>query len=49
MYILRLNKVSEMLDIPFFPFYFMVAFGFFILLFVLLANLIEFVHKAVKG
>jgi TRAP-type C4-dicarboxylate transport system permease small subunit len=47
-YILRLHKVSEMLDIPFFPFYFMVAFGFFILLFVLLANLIEFVKKALK-
>lgn len=48
-YMLRLNRVSEMLDIPFFPFYFVVAFGFLILVFVLLANLIEFVHKAVKG
>jgi TRAP-type C4-dicarboxylate transport system permease small subunit len=48
-YMLRLEKVSEMLDIPFFPFYFMVAFGFFILVFVLLANLIEFVQKAIRG
>ena len=47
-YMLRLNRVSEMLDIPFFPFYFVVAFGFFILMFVLLANLIEFVQKAIK-
>jgi TRAP-type C4-dicarboxylate transport system permease small subunit len=48
-YILKLGSVSDMLEIPVYPFYFVVAFGFFILMFVLLANLIEFVRKAVKG
>lgn len=48
-YMLKLGKVSDMLDIPYYPFYFFVAFGFFILMFVLLANLIEFVNKAFKG
>jgi TRAP-type C4-dicarboxylate transport system permease small subunit len=46
-YTWRLGKESDMLEIPIFPFYFIVAFGFFILFFILLANLIEFVKKAV--
>jgi len=48
-YILRLGSVSDMLEIPVYPFYFVVAFGFFLLTFVLLANLIEFIQKAVRG
>ena len=48
-YIFKLGSVSDMLEIPYYPFYFFVAFGFFILMFVLVANLIEFVRKAVKG
>ena len=47
-YIWRLYSVSDMLEIPVYPFYFMVAFGFFLLFFVLVANLIEFIKKA-KG
>jgi TRAP-type C4-dicarboxylate transport system permease small subunit len=48
-YIWRLYSVSDMLDIPAYPFYFMVAFGFFLLFFVLVANLIEFIKEMVKG
>ena len=48
-YILKLGSVSDMLEIPYYPFYFFVAFGFFILMFVLIANLFEFVRKAVRG
>jgi len=48
-YMKKLYSVSDMLDIPLYPFYFMVAFGFFLLFFVLVANLIEFIKEAVKG
>lgn len=48
-YIWRLYSVSDMLDIPVYPFYIMVAFGFFLLLFVLVANLIEFIKEMVRG
>ena len=48
-YIFKLGSVSDMLEIPYYPFYFFVAFGFFTLMFVLFANLIEFVRKAVRG
>lgn len=48
-YIWRLYMVSDMLDIPYYPFYFIVAFGFFVLFFVLVANLIEFIKDLVKG
>lgn len=48
-YIWRLYTVSDMLEIPFYPFYFIVAFGFFVLFFVLVANLIEFIKDMVKG
>ena len=48
-YIWRLYTVSDMLEIPFYPFYFLVAFGFFVLFFVLVVNLIEFIKEALKG
>lgn len=48
-YIWRLYTVSDMLEIPFYPFYFLVAFGFFVLFFVLVLNLIEFIKEALKG
>ena len=47
-YKLRLGSESDMLNIPVYPFYFLVAFGFFVLFFVLVANLIDFIKGAVK-
>jgi TRAP-type C4-dicarboxylate transport system permease small subunit len=49
LYIWRLGTESDMLRIPVYPFYFLVAFGFFLLSLILLANFIELVKKAVKG
>lgn len=48
-YIMRLGTESDMLEIPLYPFYFMVALGFFLLFFVLIANLIDFIKETVKG
>jgi TRAP-type transport system small permease protein len=47
MYVFRLYTVSDMLEIPAWPFYFMVAFGFFLLFIVLIETLIDFIKKAV--
>jgi TRAP-type C4-dicarboxylate transport system permease small subunit len=47
-YIWRLYSVSDMLKIPIYPFYIAVAVGFFLLFFILVANLIEFVKKALN-
>lgn len=46
LYIMEVEIVSPMLDIPAFPFYFITAFGFFILFFVLISELIDFIHEA---
>ena len=46
-YVYRLYTVSDMLEIPSWPFYFMVAFGFFLLFIVLIENFIELIKKAV--
>ncbi len=48
LYIWRLGSESDMLKIPVYPFYFLVAFGFFALFLILLANFIELMQKAVK-
>lgn len=45
-YMFRLNSVSDMLEIPSWPFYFMVAFGFFLLFVVLIETLIELIKKS---
>jgi TRAP-type C4-dicarboxylate transport system permease small subunit len=46
-YVYRLYTVSDMLEIPSWPFYFMVAFGFFLLFLVLIETFIDFLKKAV--
>ena len=46
-YVFNLGTVSDMLEIPYWPFYFMVALGFFLLFLVLIDTLIEFIKKAV--
>ena len=46
-YILDINIVSDMLKIPAYPFYFIIALGFFILFFILISSLIEFIEEAV--
>lgn len=46
-YVFKLGMVSDMLEIPYWPFYLMVAVGFFLLFFVLIETLIEFIKKAV--
>ncbi len=46
-YMFRLNSVSDMLEIPAWPFYLMVALGFFLLFIILIETLIEFIKKAV--
>ena len=46
-YVYRLYTVSDMLEIPSWPFYLMVALGFFLLFIVLIENLIDFIKKAV--
>ena len=48
-YIMRLGSESDMLEIPLWPFYFIVALGFFLLFFVLIGNLIDFIKEAKKG
>ena len=45
-YIQEVRIESEMLDIPAYPFYFLTALGFFILFFVLIDNLIDFIKEA---
>ena len=47
-YMMKLGSESEMLEIPHYPFYFMVALGFFLLFFVLIGNLIDFINEAKK-
>lgn len=44
-YIGKANIHSEMLKIPAYPFYFLTALGFFILFFVLIDNLIDFIKE----
>ena len=46
-YEFRLYRVSDMLEIPTWPFYLMVALGFFLLFIVLVETLIGFIKKAV--
>ena len=48
-YMMKLGSESDMLEIPLYPFYFIVAVGFFLLFFVLIANLIDFINEAKKG
>jgi TRAP-type C4-dicarboxylate transport system permease small subunit len=47
-YIHRIKVRSDMLRIPAYPFYFLVAVGLFMLFFVLIANLIDFIDEAVN-
>jgi TRAP-type C4-dicarboxylate transport system permease small subunit len=47
-YVYHLKEKSDMLDIPSYPFYFFIAIGFFILLFILVAVLIQYIDKAVN-
>jgi TRAP-type mannitol/chloroaromatic compound transport system permease small subunit len=44
----RLELATETMDIPLFPFNFMIAFGFLVLLLVLISELIQSILKAVK-
>jgi TRAP-type C4-dicarboxylate transport system permease small subunit len=46
-YIKQVGVQTEMLRIHTYPFYFVIAFGFFLLFFVLIGNLIEILRKAV--
>jgi TRAP-type C4-dicarboxylate transport system permease small subunit len=46
-YIHKVRIESEMLEIPAYPFYFLTALGFFILFFILIDNLIDFIDEAV--
>ncbi|HEJ83793.1 MAG TPA: TRAP transporter small permease [Desulfobacteraceae bacterium] len=48
-YMMELGSESDMLEIPLYPFYYMVAAGFFLLFFVLIGNLIDFINEAKKG
>lgn len=48
-YMMKLGTESDMLEIPLYPFYFIVALGFFLLFFVLIGNLIDFIVEAKKG
>lgn len=48
MYIFNLDQKSDMLNIPKYPFYFMIVVGFFILLFILIAVLMQYIEKAVE-
>jgi TRAP-type transport system small permease protein len=47
-YVFNLKTKSDMLDIPAYPFYFVIVVGFFILLFILFAVLIQYIEKAIK-
>lgn len=47
-YLWKLYSFSPMLKIPIYPFYIAVTVGFFLLFFILVANFIEFIEKAVK-
>lgn len=46
LYIHEVHIDSEMLDIPAYPFYILTALGFFILFFILIDNLIDFIKEA---
>jgi TRAP-type C4-dicarboxylate transport system permease small subunit len=46
LYIRESRIVSETLEIPAYPFYFLTALGFFILFFILIDNLIDFITEA---
>jgi TRAP-type C4-dicarboxylate transport system permease small subunit len=48
-FILDKMKLTDQLNIPLFPFYFLIALGFFILFFAVMVNLIEFIRQAIKG
>lgn len=45
----RLNLVTSLLEVPVFPFYIVSALGFAILSLVMVAHLIQYIAKAVKG
>ena len=47
-YIYDLNVESDMLKIPSYPFYFLVAIGFFFLFFILIARFIRYIEEAVS-
>jgi TRAP-type C4-dicarboxylate transport system permease small subunit len=47
-YAYHLNQKSDMLNIPTYPFYFFIAIGFFILLFILIAVLIQYIDEAIS-
>ena len=48
-YMWNLLIQTDLLDIVHFPFFFLISFAYFLLCFVLITNLIEFVRQAVKG
>lgn len=45
----QLNIISSLLKIPAFPFYYVVAFGSALLALVMIAQLVQHIHKAVNG
>jgi TRAP-type C4-dicarboxylate transport system permease small subunit len=49
MFVYRIKTVSDQLEIPFYPFFIVIAIGFFLLIFALVANLMDFMKKAAKG
>ena len=46
-YVYNLKEKSDMLDIPTYPFYFFIAIGFFVLLFILIAVLMQYIEEAI--
>jgi len=49
MFMYKIKTVSDQLEIPFYPFYIVIAIGFFLLFFALTTSLLDFLKKAVKG
>ena len=47
-YVLELGEQSDMLNIPAYPFYYLIGIGFFLLLFVLIAVFFQYIEEAVS-
>jgi TRAP-type C4-dicarboxylate transport system permease small subunit len=47
-YVYNLKQKSDMLDIPAYPFYFLIAVGMFTLVFILIAVLIQYIEEAIS-
>jgi TRAP-type C4-dicarboxylate transport system permease small subunit len=48
-FVYGIKTYSDQLEIPFYPFYIVIAVGFFLLVFAMVSNLIDYMNKAVKG